>query len=96
MCDDERIEECKGCNEESCVCEDICDTCNGWKSKCSCVTEPVLAYWCNECQETVEAELEVKTVNGEQVVYPICACGSDNLIRVDDIVDAAEYSKGDR
>jgi hypothetical protein len=54
-------------------------------------------YHCRDCGETGESELEVERVDGETVVYPLCAaCGSDNLKPVDEIIDVAENMKGER
>lgn len=93
----DRLDTCSTCQEEACICSEVCDKCKGWSATCSCVTEPVLAHTCKDCGETGEAVLEVDRVDGESVVFPLCGdCGSDKVTRVDDVIDAAEYSKGER
>ncbi len=57
----------------------------------------MMDYFCKQCKETGEAEVVVEFVNGENETWEHCSnCGSDNIIRVDDQFDAAEYAKGDR
>ena len=95
--EDDRLDTCSTCDEESCYCPEVCDKCKGWSATCKCVTEPILAYSCKDCGETGEADLEATKVDGNNVVYPLCgSCGSVNVIRVDEVIDAAEYAKGDR
>ncbi len=54
-------------------------------------------YYCKQCKEPVEAEVAVEFINGEETTWEHCPiCGSDNIIRVDDQFDAAEYAKGER
>ncbi len=54
-------------------------------------------YYCKQCKETGEAEISVEFLNGDETTWEHCSnCGSDNIIRVDDMFDAESYAKEDR
>ena len=53
--------------------------------------------YCKVCKELVPIELAMEVIHGREEVWTHCpACGSDNIIRVDDQFDAAEYAKGNK
>ena len=54
-------------------------------------------YFCQVCRETSTPDVEHEWCNGVYTEFVHCAeCGSDRVMRVDDMFDAAEYSKGER
>ena len=54
-------------------------------------------YFCIPCDKTVEAEVSIEFVNGVETTWEHCpACGSDNIIRVDDQFDSEQYKTGEK
>lgn len=54
-------------------------------------------YFCKCCKETGEAEVITEFVNGWDTTWEHCPnCGSDNIIRVDEMFDESEYETGEK